>query len=100
MASFAAIDLGEGVWSAPDRRLATGYQAISFGSFRLLPKQQLLLEADKPVRLGSRALEILTALVERAGEMVTKEEIIARALVARPQWTKWWGSNRCRMSRG
>jgi hypothetical protein len=33
---------------------------VSFGPFRLLPTQFLLLEGDKPVCLGSRALEILT----------------------------------------
>jgi len=32
---------------------------VSFGPFRLLPTQFLLLEGDKPVSLGSRALEIL-----------------------------------------
>jgi DNA-binding winged helix-turn-helix (wHTH) protein len=53
-------------------------RAVSFGPFRLLPAQQLLLEGDTPVRLGSRALEILTALVERAGELVTKNELMAR----------------------
>jgi DNA-binding winged helix-turn-helix (wHTH) protein len=52
--------------------------AISFGPFRLLPAQQLLMEADKPIRIGSRALEILIALVERAGDIVSKEELIAR----------------------
>ena len=31
------------------------------------------------MRLGSRAFDILTALVERAGEVVGKEELIARA---------------------
>ena len=31
---------------------------LSFGSFRLLPAQLLLLEGDKPVPLGSRALEL------------------------------------------
>jgi hypothetical protein len=30
------------------------------------------------MRLGSRAFDILTALVERAGEVVGKEELIAR----------------------
>ena len=49
------------------------------GPFRLLAAQRLLLEGDKPVRLGSRAFDILTALVERAGEVVGKEELIARA---------------------
>jgi predicted ATPase/DNA-binding winged helix-turn-helix (wHTH) protein len=53
--------------------------AISFGPYRLLPAQRLVLEGDKPVRLGSRAFDILTALVERAGEVVSKEELIARA---------------------
>jgi predicted ATPase/DNA-binding winged helix-turn-helix (wHTH) protein len=53
-------------------------RAICFGSFRLLPAQGLLLDGDKPIRLGSRALDILIALVERAGELVTKDELMAR----------------------
>src|SRR5580692_1692198 len=53
--------------------------AISFGPYRLLAAQRLLLEGDKPVRLGGRAFDILSALVERAGEVVGKEELIARA---------------------
>jgi DNA-binding winged helix-turn-helix (wHTH) protein len=51
---------------------------VSFGPFRLLPKQLLLLEGDKPVCLGSRALEILIALVERRGELVSKQDLMAR----------------------
>ena len=54
-------------------------RAISFGPFRLLAEQRLLLEGDKPVRLGSRAFDILVCLVQRAGEVVGKEELIARA---------------------
>jgi predicted ATPase/DNA-binding winged helix-turn-helix (wHTH) protein len=53
--------------------------AISFGPYRLLASQRLLLERDQPVRLGSRAFDILAALVERAGEVVGKEQLIARA---------------------
>src|SRR6266704_6070650 len=53
--------------------------AISFGPFRLLAAQRLLLEGDNPVRLGSRAFDILAALVERPGEVVGKQELIARA---------------------
>jgi predicted ATPase/DNA-binding winged helix-turn-helix (wHTH) protein len=52
---------------------------ISFGPYRLLAAQRLLLEGDRPVRLGSRAFDILAALVERAGEVVGKEQLIARA---------------------
>ena len=50
----------------------------SFGAFRLLPTQFLLLEGGKPVRLGSRALEILIVLVGRAGELVSKDELMGR----------------------
>lgn len=50
-----------------------------FGPFRLLPARQLLLKGDARVRVGNRALEILTALVERPGELVTKQELMARA---------------------
>src|SRR3954454_23158784 len=64
----------------PEQRATTsGEPAISFGPYRLLAAQRLLLEGDKPVRLGSRAFDILTALVERAGEVLSKEELIARA---------------------
>jgi DNA-binding winged helix-turn-helix (wHTH) protein len=51
---------------------------ISFGPFRLLPAQLLLLEGDKPVPLGSRALHILMVLLERPGELITKQELMAR----------------------
>ena len=54
-------------------------RTISFGPFRLLAAQRLVLEGDKPVRLGSRAFDILAALVERAGEVVGKADLIARA---------------------
>jgi predicted ATPase/DNA-binding winged helix-turn-helix (wHTH) protein len=53
-------------------------RARSFGPFQLLPAQRLLLEDDKPVRLGSRALDILIALTERAGQVVGKNELVAR----------------------
>ena len=55
-----------------------GSTEVSFGPFRLLPTQFLLLEGDKAVPLGSRALEILTVLLERPGELVSKQELMAR----------------------
>ena len=54
------------------------WSEIAFGPFRLLPEQFLLLEDDKPVSVGSRALEILVALLERPGELVTKQELMNR----------------------
>src|SRR6266481_7725276 len=56
-----------------------GESPISFGPYRLVAAQRLLLDGDKPVRLGSRAFDILAALVERAGEVVGKQELITRA---------------------
>src|SRR6476660_2466680 len=53
-------------------------RAISVGPFLLLAEERLLLEGEKPVRLGSRAFDILVFLIERAGEVVGKEELIAR----------------------
>jgi DNA-binding winged helix-turn-helix (wHTH) protein len=58
--------------------LVASERAISFGPFRLVPAKRLLLEDDNPVRVGSRALDILTALVERPGELVGKDELLAR----------------------
>jgi hypothetical protein len=46
--------------------------AIAFGPYQLFPTQQLLLEGEKPLRLGSRVIEILKVLTERAGTLVTK----------------------------
>jgi predicted ATPase/DNA-binding winged helix-turn-helix (wHTH) protein len=53
-------------------------RTFSFGPFCLLPTQRLLLESGKSLRLGSRALDILITLVERPGELVGKEELMAR----------------------
>jgi predicted ATPase/DNA-binding winged helix-turn-helix (wHTH) protein len=47
-----------------------------FGPFRLLVGRRLLLEGERRVQLGSRALEILIALIGRAGEVVEREELI------------------------
>src|SRR3984885_1181570 len=52
--------------------------AIAFGPYVLNPTQRVLLRGDRPVRLGSRAREILICLVERAGCVVSKNELIKR----------------------
>jgi DNA-binding winged helix-turn-helix (wHTH) protein len=47
-------------------------QEIAFGPFRLYDEQRMVLRAGTPLRLSSRAREILFVLVERAGELVNK----------------------------
>jgi DNA-binding winged helix-turn-helix (wHTH) protein len=52
-------------------------ETFIFGSFRLVRAQRVLLDDGKPLRLGSRALDILITLVEHAGETISKEQLIA-----------------------
>ncbi|WP_312496572.1 ATP-binding protein [Pseudomonas cremoris] len=53
-------------------------QAVQFGPYRIHPRQRLVLEAGRPLRLGRRAVEILLILLEQAGNVVSKQELIAR----------------------
>jgi predicted ATPase/DNA-binding winged helix-turn-helix (wHTH) protein len=54
-------------------------RSFAFGPFVLVPEHQLLVHGNTPVRIGGRALNILTALVEQSGELVGKRELMARA---------------------
>ncbi|WP_122316446.1 winged helix-turn-helix domain-containing protein [Pseudomonas cichorii] len=51
--------------------------AVHFGPYRIYPEQRLVLDAERPVRLGSRAMDILLVLIEHAGKMVSKQQIMA-----------------------
>jgi DNA-binding winged helix-turn-helix (wHTH) protein len=75
---FQTSDTDERFFAARTEPVRAAPIEISFGSFRLLPTQFLLLEDERPVSLGSRALEILTVLLERPGELVSKQELMAR----------------------
>lgn len=44
----------------------------------LFPERQLLMRGDVSVRIGGRALDILTVLVERPGVVIGKHELMAR----------------------
>jgi len=48
-----------------------------FGRFRLFVCERLLLKGDVPVSLGSRAFDVLVALVARAGETVNRQDLFA-----------------------
>lgn len=51
---------------------------FSFGPFYLHAAERRLLRGGESVEIGSRALDVLIALVERAGEVVDKKGLIAR----------------------
>jgi predicted ATPase/DNA-binding winged helix-turn-helix (wHTH) protein len=52
---------------------------LSFGPFSLLVGSRLLKRADKTIPLGGRALDVLIALTERAGEVVSYSDLISVA---------------------
>ena len=61
-----------------DRSGSQANSVISFGPFRLYAGERLLKKGDETLVVGGRALDILIALVERAGEVVTRKELISR----------------------
>jgi len=61
-----------------DRRSRTACTVLRLRAVRLIPERQLLLCGEVQVRIGGRALDILTALVERPGEIVSKRELLSR----------------------
>ncbi len=52
---------------------------ISFGPYRLIPAERVLLRGAAAVDIGSRALDVLIALAEAAGEVVEQRALMARA---------------------
>lgn len=53
-------------------------EAATFGPFRLMASARSLTREGEPVLLGSRALDLLIALVEHAGEVVSRRDLIKR----------------------
>ena len=54
-------------------------QKARFGTFQLFPKRRLLLNDGKRVPIGSRAFDILMLLIQNAGRVVTKEQLMVHA---------------------
>ncbi|WP_095047595.1 winged helix-turn-helix domain-containing protein [Pseudomonas sp. Irchel s3h9] len=52
-------------------------QALGFGPYRIHPGQRLVLEGEQPLRLGRRAMDILLILLAHAGEVVSKQQLMA-----------------------
>jgi DNA-binding winged helix-turn-helix (wHTH) protein len=52
--------------------------SLGFGRFQVLLRQRQLLADELPVELGTRAFDLLLALLESDGSLVTKEQLLAR----------------------
>jgi len=61
------VSLNEG-----QSQLQTDRSSLRFGSFELIPDRQALLHRGEPISLGVWALDILSLLVRRAGDIVSK----------------------------
>ena len=65
---------------SPSRsRWAAAQEAgLEFGRFRVLLRRRQLIADGAPVKLGTRALDLLLVLLEAEGSLVTKGELLAR----------------------
>jgi predicted ATPase/DNA-binding winged helix-turn-helix (wHTH) protein len=63
----------------PGSNVPTSDEIIEFGPFQLRVGERSLKRDGVVVEIGSRSLDVLIALVERAGEVVSQRELITRA---------------------
>ena len=59
--------------------MTTEKEIATFGAFQLDPSARLLLRGGEVISVGGRAMDILIALVERTGEVVSRRELMQRA---------------------
>jgi len=53
-------------------------RSYSFGSIEIQPHERRLIVDGREVALGARALDVLIALAERAGSLVSKNDLLER----------------------
>src|SRR5271168_3014650 len=51
---------------------------IAFGRFLLLPHRRELLADGRPIKLGGRAFDVLMALIEGRGAVISRDALMAR----------------------
>ena len=50
--------------------------SVAFGRFRVLPQRRELFADGRPLKLGARAFDILVALIEARGAVVSKDALM------------------------
>jgi predicted ATPase/DNA-binding winged helix-turn-helix (wHTH) protein len=56
----------------------TVVSSLAFGPFTLDRERRLLARTGEPVAIGSRALDILLALIDADGDLLSKDQLLAR----------------------
>ena len=51
---------------------------VEFGRFRVVPHRRELLADGRPIKLGGRDFDVLVALIEASGTVVSKDELMSR----------------------
>src|SRR5258706_708868 len=57
---------------------STQYPPVRFSGVELRPDERRLLDHGRPLPLGARDFDVLTTLIDRAGDLVTKAELMDR----------------------
>src|SRR6516162_8168059 len=52
--------------------------SFEFGRFRIFPQRREVLADDRPIELGGRAFDVLVALIEANGAVVSKADLMSR----------------------
>jgi adenylate cyclase len=56
---------------------------VEFGRFRVVPHRRELLADGQPIKLGGRDFDVLMALIEASGTVISKDELISRGWAGR-----------------
>src|SRR6516162_9164267 len=52
--------------------------SFEFGRFSILPRRRAVLTEERPIEIGGRAFDVLVALIEANGAVVSKDELMRR----------------------
>jgi adenylate cyclase len=57
--------------------------SAEFGRFRVVPRRRELLADGRPIKLGGRDFDVLMALIEGSGTVISKDELMSRGWAGR-----------------
>src|SRR5271169_797799 len=56
---------------------------VQFGRFRVVPHRRELLADGRPIKLGGRDFDVLMALIEASGTVISKDELMSHVWTGR-----------------